>query len=77
MVNLDVRFATLDNSLRGVQKTADVTLDGADTQQLYLKPMAVVGQLNLCFIGEVVDVTGHLGDPQLSTGLGVWRGRRQ
>lgn len=42
-------------------RTAEVTLGGVDTRQLSSKTMAVLEQPNLFFIGEVVDVTGHLG----------------
>ncbi|EON91700.1 flavoprotein, NADB Rossmann superfamily [Marinobacter lipolyticus SM19] len=42
-------------------RTAEVTLGGVDTRQLSSKTMAVLDQPNLYFIGEVVDVTGHLG----------------
>ncbi|MDP4548596.1 NAD(P)/FAD-dependent oxidoreductase [Marinobacter sp. MDS2] len=42
-------------------RTAEVTLGGVDTRQLSSKTMAVLNRPNLYFIGEVVDVTGHLG----------------
>jgi predicted Rossmann fold flavoprotein len=42
-------------------RTAEVTLGGVDTQALSSKTMAAKTQPNLFFIGEVVDVTGHLG----------------
>ncbi|MEC7816204.1 MAG: NAD(P)/FAD-dependent oxidoreductase [Pseudomonadota bacterium] len=42
-------------------RTAEVTLGGVDTRQLSSKTMAVLDQPDLYFIGEVVDVTGHLG----------------
>ncbi|MDX1754584.1 MAG: NAD(P)/FAD-dependent oxidoreductase [Marinobacter sp.] len=42
-------------------RTAEVTLGGVDTRQLSSKTMAVSDRPNLFFIGEVVDVTGHLG----------------
>lgn len=42
-------------------RTAEVTLGGVDTRQLSSKTMATQEQPNLYFIGEVVDVTGHLG----------------
>ncbi|MDN6321008.1 MAG: NAD(P)/FAD-dependent oxidoreductase, partial [Marinobacter sp.] len=41
--------------------TAEVTLGGVDTRQLSSKTMAALDYPNLYFIGEVVDVTGHLG----------------
>ncbi len=40
---------------------AEVTLGGVDTSALSSKTMAVNALPNLYFIGEVVDVTGHLG----------------
>ena len=42
-------------------RTAEVTLGGVDTRQLSSKTMALLEQPSLYFIGEVVDVTGHLG----------------
>jgi len=42
-------------------RTAEVTLGGVDTRQLSSKTMAMLERPNLYFIGEVVDVTGHLG----------------
>lgn len=42
-------------------RTAEVTLGGVDTHSLSSKTMAVKDIPNLFFIGEVVDVTGHLG----------------
>ena len=42
-------------------RTAEVTLGGVDTTQLSSKTMACLTQPNVYFIGEVVDVTGHLG----------------
>jgi len=42
-------------------RTAEVTLGGVDTRQLSSKTMAVIDRPDLFFIGEVVDVTGHLG----------------
>jgi len=42
-------------------RTAEVTLGGIDTQHLSSKTMEVQSQKGLYFIGEVVDVTGHLG----------------
>ncbi|WP_290652279.1 NAD(P)/FAD-dependent oxidoreductase [Aquisalimonas sp.] len=41
--------------------TAEVTLGGVDTDDLSSKTMASRKIPNLYFIGEVVDVTGHLG----------------
>lgn len=42
-------------------RTAEVTLHGVDTNALNSKTMEVKAQPGLYFIGEVVDVTGHLG----------------
>jgi predicted Rossmann fold flavoprotein len=42
-------------------RTAEVTLGGVDTRQLSSKTMASINHPNVYFIGEVVDVTGHLG----------------
>ena len=40
---------------------AEVTIGGVDTRELSSKTMAAVRVPGLHFIGEVVDVTGHLG----------------
>lgn len=42
-------------------RTAEVTLGGISTEALSSKTMACTQVNNLYFIGEVVDVTGHLG----------------
>ncbi len=42
-------------------RTAEVTLGGVDTDALSSKTMEAKQQAGLYFIGEVVDVTGHLG----------------
>lgn len=42
-------------------RTAEVTLGGVDTDELSSKTMESKKQPGLYFIGEVVDVTGHLG----------------
>lgn len=42
-------------------RTAEVTVGGVDTQQLSSKTMQSTTQSGLYFIGEVIDVTGHLG----------------
>ncbi|MDQ2775637.1 MAG: NAD(P)/FAD-dependent oxidoreductase [Acidobacteriota bacterium] len=42
-------------------RTAEVTLGGVDTVELSSKTMESRKVANLYFIGEVVDVTGHLG----------------
>lgn len=42
-------------------RTAEVTLGGVDTDELSSKTMQSKKQSGLYFVGEVVDVTGHLG----------------
>ena len=42
-------------------RTAEVTLGGVDTNELSSQSMEAKRQSGLFFIGEVVDVTGHLG----------------
>ena len=42
-------------------RTAEVTLGGVDTTELSSRTMESTRQAGLYFIGEVVDVTGHLG----------------
>ncbi|TAL27086.1 MAG: NAD(P)/FAD-dependent oxidoreductase [Alphaproteobacteria bacterium] len=42
-------------------RTAEVTLGGVDTDELSSKTMEATKAPGLYFIGEVVDVTGHLG----------------
>ena len=42
-------------------RTAEVTLCGVDTDQISSKTMECKTQPGLFFVGEVVDVTGHLG----------------
>ncbi len=42
-------------------RTAEVTLGGVDTEGISSKTMEAHNQQGLYFIGEVVDVTGHLG----------------
>jgi predicted Rossmann fold flavoprotein len=42
-------------------RTAEVTVGGVDTRELSSRTMASRAQPRLYFIGEVVDVTGHLG----------------
>lgn len=42
-------------------RTAEVTLGGVDVSELSSKTMEAKGVPGLFFIGEVVDVTGHLG----------------
>ncbi len=42
-------------------RTAEVTRGGVDTRELSSQTMGAIKQPGLFFIGEVVDVTGHLG----------------
>jgi predicted flavoprotein YhiN len=42
-------------------RTAEVTLGGVDTNAISQKTMEANNVPGLYFIGEVVDVTGHLG----------------
>jgi predicted Rossmann fold flavoprotein len=42
-------------------RTAEVTLGGVDTRSISSKTMEVTSVAGLYFIGEVLDVTGHLG----------------
>jgi len=42
-------------------RTAEVTIGGVDTNNLSSKTMMAKNVDGLYFIGEVVDVTGHLG----------------
>jgi predicted Rossmann fold flavoprotein len=52
---------TLKPSATEGYRTAEVTLGGVDTDQLSSRTMEVKHCPGLYFIGEVVDVTGHLG----------------
>jgi predicted Rossmann fold flavoprotein len=42
-------------------RTAEVTLGGVDTTQVSSKTMESAKQKGLYFVGEVLDVSGHLG----------------
>jgi predicted flavoprotein YhiN len=42
-------------------RTAEVTLGGIDTNEISSKTMMSIKNPGLFFIGEVMDVTGHLG----------------
>ena len=42
-------------------RTAEVTLGGVDTNEVSSKTMESLKSPGLYFIGEVLDVTGHLG----------------
>lgn len=54
------RFHLVPSGTEGY-RTAEVTLGGVDTRQLSSQTMESLQQPGLYFIGEVVDVTGHLG----------------
>lgn len=54
------RWRTKPNGTEGY-RTAEVTLGGVSTKELDQKTMESKNQKGLFFIGEVVDVTGHLG----------------
>ena len=53
-------WQVLPNGTEGY-RTAEVTLGGVDTDDLSSKTLAARQIAGLYFIGEVVDVTGHLG----------------
>ncbi len=53
-------FAVVASGTEGY-RTAEVTLGGVDTRELSSSTMASKHMSGLHFIGEVVDVTGHLG----------------
>ena len=66
----DRRLAAIGEQLNGWRlkpsategyRTAEVTLGGVDTESISSKTMEVKAQPGLYFIGEVLDVTGHLG----------------
>ena len=42
-------------------RTAEVTLGGVDTTEVSSKTMESKKQKGLYFVGEILDVTGHLG----------------
>ncbi len=54
------KFSIIPNGTEGFAK-AEVTLGGVDTDQISSQTMESKIVKNLYFIGEVVDVTGHLG----------------
>ena len=51
----------LNQQLQRGYRTAEVTLGGVNTDFVSSKTMEVKHQKGLYFIGEVLDVTGHLG----------------
>ena len=54
------QFTLKPNGTEGYRK-AEVTLGGVDTQEVSSKTFEAKKVPNLYFIGEVLDVTGHLG----------------
>ena len=54
------QWAVMPNGTEGY-RTAEVTIGGVDTNELSSKTMECRSVPSLYFIGEVVDVTGHLG----------------
>jgi len=52
---------TLKPSSTEGYRTAEVTLGGVDTDAINSKTMEIKNHQGLFFVGEVVDVTGHLG----------------
>jgi predicted flavoprotein YhiN len=52
---------TLKPSATEGYRTAEVTLGGVDTDGISSKTMEAMQQPGLFFIGEVLDVSGHLG----------------
>jgi len=54
------RWQVTPSGSQGLRK-AEVTLGGVDTRALSSKTMEVLNVPGLYFIGEAVDVTGHLG----------------
>ena len=53
-------------------RTAEVTLGGINCNEISSKTMQANKKADLYFIGEAVDVTGHLGGYNFSVGLGIW-----
>ncbi|MCU0188801.1 NAD(P)/FAD-dependent oxidoreductase, partial [Citrobacter freundii] len=53
-------FAVKPSGTEGY-RTAEVTLGGIDTTEVSSKTMESKKQKGLFFVGEVLDVTGHLG----------------
>jgi predicted flavoprotein YhiN len=54
------RWVVIPSGTEGFSK-AEVTAGGVDTRELSSKTMEALNVPGLYFIGEVVDVTGHLG----------------
>jgi hypothetical protein len=54
------RWEVMPNGTEGY-RTAEVTLGGVNTDELSSKSLEAKKVPGLYFIGEVVDVTGHLG----------------
>lgn len=60
-VSTDLRRWAISPAATEGYRTAEVTLGGIDTDELSSKTMESKKHRGLYFIGEVVDVTGHLG----------------
>ena len=54
------KFSTIPTGTEGY-RMAEVTVGGIDTKEISPKTMEVKKQSGLYFIGEVLDITGHLG----------------
>jgi len=54
------KWTVIPSDTEGYEK-AEVTLGGIDTNELSSKTMEARSVPGLYFVGEVVDVTGHLG----------------
>lgn len=60
VINILQKFTIKPNATEGY-RTAEVTLGGIDTNEISSKTFAAKKVPGLYFIGEVLDVTGHLG----------------
>ena len=60
IVNLINNWNVIPTGSEGY-KTAEVTLGGIDTNEISSSTMECKNYPGLYFIGEVIDVTGHLG----------------
>jgi predicted Rossmann fold flavoprotein len=60
-IGRNLNIWTLKPSATEGYRTAEVTLGGIDTNHISSKTMEAKAQSGLYFIGEVLDVTGHLG----------------
>lgn len=60
IINLLQQWAVYPSDVEGY-RVAEVTLGGVDSEQISSKTFESKNQKDLYFIGEVLDVTGHLG----------------